>query len=129
MVDGWCQPANGAQGQVVGAPVSPGVRPGAFLASLGATSALRAARGGRGTTLNVVELSDQERALREDIRLVGRVLGETIKQQQGEAVFSTIERIRQVSIAFRRNGDAAARRELEGMLDSLSHDRTIEVVR
>ena len=80
-------------------------------------------------TMNIVEFPDLERALREDIRLIGRVLGETVRQQQGEAVFATVERIRQYSLAFRRDGDAAARRELEITLDSLSHDRTIEVVR
>ena len=79
--------------------------------------------------MNIRELPDRERALRDDIRLVGRVLGDTVRQQQGEAVFATVERIRQISIAFRREGDAAARRELEATLDSLSHDRTIEVVR
>jgi phosphoenolpyruvate carboxylase len=79
--------------------------------------------------MNMHELPDRERALREDIRLVGRVLGDTVRQQQGEAVYATVERIRQISIAFRRDGDAAARRELEATLDSLSHDRTIEVVR
>src|SRR5258708_332261 len=79
--------------------------------------------------MNNGELADRERALREDIRLVGRVLGDMVRQQQGEAVFATVERIRQSSIAFRRDGDAAARRELEATLDSLSHDRTIEVVR
>ena len=75
------------------------------------------------------QVATRERALRDDIRLVGRVLGDTIRQQQGEAVFATVERIRQISIAFRRDGDAAARRELEATLNSLSHDRTIEVVR
>src|SRR5687768_5185574 len=79
--------------------------------------------------MNILELPDRERALRDDIRLVGRVLGDTVRQQQGEAVFATVERIRQVSIAFRREGDAAARRELESTLDSLSDERTIEIVR
>ena len=79
--------------------------------------------------MNILELPDRERSLRDDVRLVGRVLGDTVRQQQGEAVYATVERIRQISIAFRREGDAAARRELEAMLDSLSHDRTIEVVR
>src|SRR3954449_5897993 len=79
--------------------------------------------------MNIGEVADRERALRDDIRLVGRVLGDTIRQQQGEAVFATVERIRQISIAFRREGDAAAKRELETTLDSLSHDRTVEVVR
>jgi phosphoenolpyruvate carboxylase len=79
--------------------------------------------------MNIIELSDRERALRDDIRLVGRVLGDTVRQQEGEAVFATVERIRQISIAFRRDGDAAARRELEATLNSLSHEGTIEVVR
>ncbi len=79
--------------------------------------------------MNILELPDRERALRDDVRLVGRVLGDTIRQQQGEAIFATIERIRQISIACRREGDTGARRELEVLLDSLSHDRTIEVVR
>jgi phosphoenolpyruvate carboxylase len=78
--------------------------------------------------MNAIDLSHRQRALREDVRLVGRVLGDTIRQQQGEAVFQTVERIRQISIAFRREGDAGAQRELEAMLDSLSHDATIEIV-
>ncbi len=79
--------------------------------------------------MNIIDLPDRELALREDIRLVGRVLGDTVRQQEGEAVFATVERIRQISIAFRRDGEAAARRELEATLDSLSRERTIEVVR
>jgi phosphoenolpyruvate carboxylase len=79
--------------------------------------------------LNIVEQPDRDQALKNDIRLVGRVLGDTIRRQQGETVFAIVERIRQVSIAFRREGDTAARRELEATLNSLSHDRTIEVVR
>src|SRR5262249_55444811 len=80
------------------------------------------------TAASGAELPDRQLALREDIRLVGRILGETVRQQEGEAVFATVERIRQASIAFRRDGDVGARRELEATLDSLSHERTIEVV-
>src|SRR5215475_9212969 len=79
--------------------------------------------------MNAPEIPDRELALREDIRLVGRILGDTVRQQEGEAVFATVERIRQASIAFRRDGDLAARHELAATLDSLSHERTIEVVR
>jgi phosphoenolpyruvate carboxylase len=78
--------------------------------------------------MNAIDLPHRERALREDVRLVGRVLGDTIRRQQGEAVFQTVERIRQISLAFRREGDLAAQRELQAMLDSLSHDAAIEVV-
>jgi phosphoenolpyruvate carboxylase len=79
--------------------------------------------------MNIADFPNRELALREDIRHVGRVLGDTVRQQQGEAVFATVERIRQISIAFRRDGDDSARRELEATLDSLSRESTIEVVR
>jgi phosphoenolpyruvate carboxylase len=68
-------------------------------------------------------------ALRDDIRLLGRVLGDTVRAQEGEAVFDLVETIRQSSIRFRRHEDHAARRELEATLDSLSRDQTIDVVR
>ncbi|MCX9154589.1 phosphoenolpyruvate carboxylase [Niveibacterium sp. 24ML] len=67
--------------------------------------------------------------LKEDIRLLGRILGDTVRAQEGEAAFDLIERVRQTSIRFRRDDDIAARRELEAMLDSLSRDQTIHVVR
>mgnify|MGYP002129383019 CR=1 FL=1 len=72
---------------------------------------------------------DKDLPLRDDIRLLGRVLGDTVRAQEGEAVFDLVETIRQSSIRFRRHEDHAARRELEATLDSLSRDQTIDVVR
>ena len=56
---------------------------------------------------------DKDLPLRDDIRLLGRVLGDTVRAQEGEAVFDLVETIRQSSIRFRRHEDHAARRELE----------------
>ncbi|PKO54964.1 MAG: hypothetical protein CVU28_08070, partial [Betaproteobacteria bacterium HGW-Betaproteobacteria-21] len=67
---------------------------------------------------------DKDAPLREDIRLLGRLLGDTVRDQQGEASFDLIERIRQTSVRFRRDDDLAARRELEGILDALSREQT-----
>ncbi len=72
---------------------------------------------------------DKDAPLRDDIRLLGRLLGDTVRDQQGAAVFDLIERIRQNSVRFRRDDDIAARRELEDMLDALSREQTIQVVR
>jgi phosphoenolpyruvate carboxylase len=72
---------------------------------------------------------DESEALRTDIRLLGRMLGDTLREQQGEALYATVERIRQLSTQFQRHDDVAAKRELETTLNSLSHDRTVEVVR
>jgi len=72
---------------------------------------------------------DKDAPLREDIRLLGRVLGDTVRDQQGEAAFDLIERIRQTSVRFRRDEDHTARVELERILDALSREQTIQVVR
>jgi phosphoenolpyruvate carboxylase len=45
------------------------------------------------------EPSDKEAPLREDIRLLGRVLGDTIRAQEGEAVYDLVETIRQTAIS------------------------------
>ncbi|MCB1956851.1 MAG: phosphoenolpyruvate carboxylase [Rhodocyclaceae bacterium] len=73
--------------------------------------------------------TDKDSPLREDIRLLGRLLGDTVRAQAGDAVFELIERVRRCSIRFRRDDDLEARRELENLLDDLARDDTIHVVR
>jgi phosphoenolpyruvate carboxylase len=73
--------------------------------------------------------SDTDQPLRDDIRLLGRLLGDTLRDQEGATSFELVERIRQSSIAFRRDDDVAARRELERILDALSREETMVVVR
>ncbi|MBS1171682.1 MAG: Phosphoenolpyruvate carboxylase, partial [Proteobacteria bacterium] len=74
------------------------------------------------------EQDDKDLPLREDIRLLGRLLGDTVRAQEGEAVFDLVERIRQAAIRYHRDEDRSARRELEATLDSLSRDQTLQVV-
>ncbi|NJD32633.1 MAG: phosphoenolpyruvate carboxylase, partial [Gammaproteobacteria bacterium] len=73
--------------------------------------------------------NDKDLPLKEDIRLLGRLLGDTVREQEGAGAFEIVERIRRSSVAFHRDNDAAARAELEGMLDALSTDETMMVVR
>ncbi|MBB4040714.1 phosphoenolpyruvate carboxylase [Microvirga flocculans] len=72
---------------------------------------------------------DKDLPLRDDIRLLGRILGDTIREQEGEAAFDIVERIRQTSIRFHRDEDEGARRELETILNSLSRGRTNQIIR
>ncbi len=65
----------------------------------------------------------------EDIRLLGRLLGNVLKEQEGEAVFDVVETIRQTSVRFRRDSDAVAGRELNRMLKKLTREQTNAVVR
>src|ERR1700733_1910137 len=67
--------------------------------------------------------------LREDIRLLGRILGDTVRDQEGADVFDLVERIRQTSIRFHRDDDKPARRELEVILDGMSTSETVRIVR
>ena len=77
---------------------------------------------------NVTDSSKDE-PLRDDIRLLGRVLGDTVREQEGEAVFDIVERVRQTAVRFARDGDPTARAELASLLDPLSGDTTQAVVR
>jgi phosphoenolpyruvate carboxylase len=78
---------------------------------------------------NPNEVPDKDIPLRDDIRLLGRILGDTIREQQGDAVFAIVERIRQTSVRFHRSEDERARGELEITLNSLSHAHAICVIR
>jgi phosphoenolpyruvate carboxylase len=72
---------------------------------------------------------EEDVRLRNDIRLLGRILGDTVRDQEGADVFDLVERIRQTSIRFHRGDDKAARRELELILDSMSISQTLRIVR
>ncbi len=65
----------------------------------------------------------------DDIRLLGRILGDVIREQDGTAVFELVERIRQLSVAYRLKRDARAGRALDRALKSLSGERTVSVIR
>ncbi len=77
----------------------------------------------------VTSAADKERPLVEDIRLLGRLLGEVIREQEGLAAFELIERVRQLSVAYRIHKDASAGRVLDRLLKNLSADQTVSVIR
>src|SRR6267154_969065 len=78
---------------------------------------------------NSVEVPEKDIPLRDDIRLLGRILGDTVREQEGEAAFEIVERVRQTSIRFHRDAEEAARRDLTATLKSLSHQQTIQLIR
>ncbi|MBX9835959.1 MAG: phosphoenolpyruvate carboxylase, partial [Burkholderiaceae bacterium] len=73
--------------------------------------------------------SDKDLPLIQDIRLLGRILGDVIREQDGVAVFDVIEQVRQLSVAFRRDADAQADKALKKLLKGLSADQTVSVIR
>ena len=72
---------------------------------------------------------ENERPLVEDIRLLGRILGDVIREQEGIEAYELIEQIRTLSVAFRRDADHEADRALKKLLKSLSGDQTVSVIR
>ncbi|MCK1613122.1 MULTISPECIES: phosphoenolpyruvate carboxylase [unclassified Bradyrhizobium] len=76
-----------------------------------------------------VQALEADVRLRDDIRLLGRILGDTVRDQEGPELFDLVERIRQTSIRFHRDEDRLARRELEQILDSMSTSETVRIVR
>ena len=72
---------------------------------------------------------DKDLPLRDDIRLLGRLLGDTVREQEGDDVFAVVEKIRQTSIKFDRDADAQAGTELQAFLDDLPRETMIAVVR
>jgi phosphoenolpyruvate carboxylase len=72
---------------------------------------------------------DNERPLVEDIRLLGRILGDVIREQEGVEAFELIEQIRKLSVAFRRDADHEADKALKKLLKGLSGDQTVSVIR
>ena len=72
---------------------------------------------------------DPDRALRDDIRLLGRVLGDTIREQDGNAAFELVETIRKTAVRFAREGQQADRDALSQLLTDLPRETTVSVVR
>jgi len=77
------------------------------------------------STVRPAEASDP---LREDVRLLGGLLGTTVREQAGEAVYDLVESIRRTSLRFRREQEREARLELETMLGELDDAHSLAAV-
>jgi phosphoenolpyruvate carboxylase len=65
--------------------------------------------------------------MREDIRLLGTILGDTVREQNGEEVFDLVEAARVESFRVRRS--EIDRAELSGMFDGIDVHKAIPVIR
>ena len=74
-------------------------------------------------------MGDTADAAREDVRYLGRLLGDAIRALDGTEVFERIEAIRKASVAVHRDGGSGPEAHLAERLDSLSLDDTLRFVR
>src|SRR6188474_2338650 len=72
---------------------------------------------------------DKDQPLREDIRLLGRLLGDTLREQEGESLFELVEGVRRSALRFRRDGDLEAGAGLESLLGTLDYEAANRVAR
>jgi phosphoenolpyruvate carboxylase len=75
------------------------------------------------------ETPEKDVPLRYDTRLLGRILGDTVRAQEGEPVFELVEHIRRTAVQFHRNADEDARRELQAIMSGLPTDTAIRIIR
>ncbi|MWV17716.1 phosphoenolpyruvate carboxylase [Pseudomonas sp. L-22-4S-12] len=73
-------------------------------------------------------MAEIDARLREEVHLLGELLGDTIRSQRGEAFVDKIELIRQGAKAGRQ-GSAAGEQQLRATLDGLSDDELLPVAR
>ena len=71
------------------------------------------------------DAAEKNRPLVEDIRFLGRMLGDVIREQEGKPAYELVERVRQLSVAYRLKSDASAGRALDRLLKNLSGDQTV----
>lgn len=73
-------------------------------------------------------MNEQYAAMRSNVSMLGKLLGDTIKEALGEEIFVRIETIRQLSKSS-RTGNEADRQELLKMLQHLSNDELLPVAK
>ncbi len=92
-----------------------------------ASAASNRATAKAGATLSAS--SRRNAPLLKDIRLLGRILGEVIREQEGRDAYELIERIRQLAVAYRARKDDQAGKDLDKLLKNLSADQSVSVIR
>ena len=75
-----------------------------------------------------VEHTDPHAALRDDVRLLGRLLGEVLQEQAGQQLFERIETIRGLA-KHTRDGQLGAEQQLNALLSGLADDELLPVCR
>ncbi|MDO8266688.1 MAG: phosphoenolpyruvate carboxylase [Moraxellaceae bacterium] len=71
---------------------------------------------------------DVNAPLRDDVRLLGKMLGDALRQQVGQDIFDKVEKIRVLGKQA-RDGNAGSRSELSRLLSGLHDDELLPIVR
>ena len=75
-----------------------------------------------------IVFAEKDRALREDVRRLGQLVGDLVREQGGEALFDLIEAARRAAISH-REGDPAGTEELRALLAELEPRTASDFIR
>jgi len=75
-----------------------------------------------------IRFSKKDTGLRDDVRMLGGMVGELLREQGGAALYESVERARTEAIA-RREGDTEAGGRLQGLLSQLSGKAARDFIR
>jgi phosphoenolpyruvate carboxylase len=71
----------------------------------------------------------KDQPLIDDIRLLGSMLGDIVREHEGETCFSIVENVRRLSVSYQRDNDARAGHSLELILRGLTPSQAVSVMR
>lgn len=74
-------------------------------------------------------LNTDDKALRARVKLLGTLLGNILREQEGDDVLSAVETLRKGYINLRKNDTPAKRRRLDQLIESLSSEKLVHIVR
>jgi phosphoenolpyruvate carboxylase len=76
---------------------------------------------------NIV-FAEKDKALRDDVRRLGKLVGQVVEEQGGEALFDLVEAARRAAIAH-REGDADANERLQSLIKELAPQTAGDFIR
>ena len=82
-----------------------------------------------GLAIVIVNMKNTELPLIDDIRLLGKILGDIVREQEGEPVYALVEQVRKLSVAFHRDANQKANQELGKLLKGLTSESAVKVLR
>ncbi|OYZ38838.1 MAG: phosphoenolpyruvate carboxylase [Polynucleobacter sp. 16-46-70] len=81
------------------------------------------------TKRSALDLEKAETPLVDDIRLLGRILGDVIREKEGKEVYGLVERVRKLSISFHKDTNQSANNDLAKLLKGLTSTDAMKVLR
>jgi phosphoenolpyruvate carboxylase len=78
---------------------------------------------------NLTDFATRSKPLRDDIRMLGHILGNTIKRFEGEEIFQHVETFRSLFKRIHREGDESVRPQIDELVDKLDLESATKIIK